>query len=114
MMFDVPSVGGRVTLNVLQHRDTSKSWSQLRDDMDLDQDLFTAEYPSGLLLDVGWYNDSREESSTANPEARGAFRVVCIRNYDWDNPVLSISARDFVELRHAIQLADAYVAALKG
>lgn len=113
MMFSLPPLAGRVTLNLLQHRDTSKSWSQLRDNMDLDQDLLAVTYSNGLVLDVGWYDDARPDSCTANASAGGAFRVVCIRRFDWDKPVLSIFARDFVELRRAIETADAWVSNLE-
>lgn len=98
---------------MLQYVDVDKSWEQLRTDRDLDEDSFQAEYGNGLVLDIGWYKDSRADSATTNKGAGGAFRVVCIRRFDWENPVLSIFARDFVELRRAIETADAWVSDLE-
>jgi hypothetical protein len=92
---------------MLSDCDESKSWAELRRDMDLSQDLLQATYRNGLVLDVGWYEDNREDSVTATVDAGGAFCVACIRQSDWDHPVLSIMARDFDELRIAIRLADA-------
>jgi hypothetical protein len=112
MKFVVPPLRSRTVREVLTDCETDKSWSQLKNDMDLGEDLLQAEYPNGLTLDVGWYDDSRDASTTANPEAGGVFCVVCIRDHDWDNPVLTMFARDFVELRRAIEAADAWISEL--
>lgn len=106
MMFDIPKLSGQVELNLLQYRDTSKTWEQLRDDLDLDQDLLQVVYPNGLVLDAGWYEDSQLDSATVNVAAGGAFRVVLVRNLDWQRCVVSIYARDFNELRTAIEAVD--------
>jgi hypothetical protein len=65
------------------------------------------------VLDAGWHEDRRPESSSSNREGGGAFWVVLIRAFDWHHPVLAISARDFTELRRAIKVADDYATALR-
>ena len=110
MKFTVPPLRARVVREVLSDCDTGATWSRLKSNMDIGQDLLQAEYASGLVLDVGWYEDDRSNSTTTNTSAGGAFCVACIRNSDWDNPVLTIFARDFGELRRAIEVADAWIA----
>jgi hypothetical protein len=105
-------LAARSVREVLTDCDPGKGWDRLKSEMDLQQDLLQATYDNGLVLDVGWYEDTRENSTTANPEAGGAFCVACIRHSDWDNPVLSIVARDFDELLTAIQLADSWAASV--
>jgi hypothetical protein len=106
MMFLVPKLNCQTVREVLSYRDTDKSWRQLKDDLDLDEDLLQADYANGLVLDVGWYDDLQPNSATANPESGGAFCVQLIRNHDWESPVVSIFARDFQELSTAIEAAD--------
>lgn len=113
MKFVVPPLRSQVVKEVLSGCETDATWSQLKSKMDLGQDLLQAKYANGLTLDVGWYEDERGNSATSNPAAGGAFCVAGIRNSDWDNPVLTIFARDFVELGRAIEAADAWMASLR-
>lgn len=57
----------------------------------LKEDMLQVEYAGGLILDVGWYPSF---------DTHGGFRINVIRNYDWDRPVIALTAQapgDLVE-----------------
>jgi len=57
----------------------------------LKEDMLQVEYAGGLLLDVGWYPSF---------DTHGGFRINVIKNYDWDCPVIALTAHatgDLVE-----------------
>ncbi|MGC6373194.1 hypothetical protein [Pseudomonas sp. K2I15] len=63
----------------------------------LKEDMFQVEYAGGLILDVGWYPSF---------DTHGGFRINVIRNYDWDCPVIALTAHatgDLVEQLVAAQ-----------
>lgn len=101
MMFDTTTISGRITLNLLRFCDASLSMSAAYEKLELSEDMLQAEYKSALILDVGWYGSHE-----------GQFVVLGIRDLDWDDPILRVLARDFVELRSAIRVADDYLASL--
>eukprot|EP01133_Synstelium_polycarpum_P000138 gene138-163_t len=49
----------------------------------LKEDMLQVEYAGGLILDVGWYPSF---------DTHGGFRINVIRNYDWDRPVIALTA----------------------
>lgn len=60
---------------------------------ELKEDLAQVEYPSGVVLDVGWYPSF---------SADGSF-VVCIALPDeWDQPLFQKNARTIVELKESL------------
>jgi hypothetical protein len=71
---------------VVTYIDTDFSPENLREDM------LQVVYPKDYMLDVGWYGKSNE------------FLIYIIRNYDWDNPILSTQT-DIFNLRKTVVCA---------
>jgi hypothetical protein len=62
----------------------------------LQEDLAQVSYPSGRLVDVGWYPQSSPD---------GAFCVMVIGDGGWEAPVLSLIAQSPQQLLSAIERA---------
>jgi len=60
----------------------------------LDEDLVQICYDEKYILDVGWYPAFHIE---------GTFRVVVIKNCDWENPILSRESRVINTLKSHIE-----------
>jgi hypothetical protein len=60
------------------------------------EDILQIKFGDRFLLDVGWYPEM-------NP--KGAFTVVAIQDYDWDEPVVKIKCRTLKTLKKAIEKA---------
>ena len=56
----------------------------------LKEDLFQVSYKNDMyLIDIGWYSDLNLSEK---------FRVVIIKNYDWDAPIYSKKTKDLKQL----------------
>lgn len=82
---------GRVLFWDLRHVDRDRPLSSQRDH--LKEDLAQVEYPSGRLLDVGWYPEFSET---------GAFSVKVIANGDWTQPLFERRCADVDSLVAAV------------
>ena len=85
--------GGTVThddLSLLQNIAVAKQTDLLKEDM------LQVEFAGGLLLDVGWYPEF---------DAAGGFRINVIKNFDWDRPVVALTAHETVELIEKLDIA---------
>jgi hypothetical protein len=87
----IDQLGGEITLDDISHLNQTKEPSQLIDD--LKEDLFQASFPSDQILDIGWYPEFCKG---------GHFRVVLISKSNWDTPVHSENARNWIELEKAL------------
>jgi len=77
----------------------------VKDQIDmLKEDLLHVSYPSGLLLDVGWYPSFDED---------GAFHVKVIQNYNWDEPCFHAEFTEIENLKKTIFRAAKYCAESK-
>lgn len=56
--------------------------------LDLDEDLFQAQFHDGLIVDVGFYPWSPD----------GVFRILVIRDEDWDCPVRQVECKELSDL----------------
>ncbi|MGE1156453.1 hypothetical protein [Pseudomonas kitaguniensis] len=92
-MISLNFTGGTVThdgLSLLQNVAVAKQTELLK------EDLLQVEFAGGLLLDVGWYPEF---------DAAGGFRINIIKNYDWDRPVMALTARETAELIEKLDIA---------
>lgn len=62
----------------------------------LKEDMLQVEFAGGLLLDVGGYPAF---------DVAGGFRISVIKLYDWDRPVIALTARETDELIEKLTLA---------
>lgn len=62
----------------------------------LKEDMLQIEFSDGYLLDVGW-----RPSFSKN----GEFKIVLIKDFNWDEPVYSGSAKNIIELETEIEIA---------
>jgi hypothetical protein len=62
----------------------------------LKEDMLQVEYAGGLLLDVGWYPSF---------DTHGGFRINVIKNYDWDCPVIALTAHATADLVEQLVVA---------
>ena len=60
---------------------------------ELTEDLAQVSYPSGKIIDVGWYPSMSEE---------GAFVVTVVSNEDWESPISRVRCASAFELLQAI------------
>jgi len=67
---------------------------------ELKEDLVQVEYPSGLLVDVGWHPEF---------SADGSFLIQVVKSNDWEHPVFRGLATTVASLKE--QLAEAVRAA---
>lgn len=63
-------------------------------------DLFQISYEKNYTLDIGWYPDH-------NP--KGSFKIVVIKDYDWDKPVLMKRCKKVKTLVKYLEKFIAYV-----
>ncbi|CDG22859.1 conserved protein of unknown function [Xenorhabdus poinarii G6] len=63
---------------------------------ELKEDMLQVEFPNGYLLDIGW---------KPSFEIDGKFKLVLIKEFNWENPVYLDSASNLFELEEKIQLA---------
>lgn len=92
-MIPLNFIGGTVThddLSLLQDVAVAKQIGLLKEDM------LQVEFAGGLLLDVGWYPEF---------DAAGGFRIIVIKDYDWDQPVLALTAHETAELVEKLNIA---------
>lgn len=66
------------------------------------EDLLQVAFGKTFLLDVGWYGGSG---------AGGLFRVVVIRDFDWEHPVFSIEAAEGSAMLEAVERGVTWVTA---
>ena len=86
-MFEhIPFSSGRVTFND-PYFDPTKPVEQQMDI--LREDLFQSQWENGLKLAVGWYPCFNQN---------GRFRLVVIKDADWDSPVVTFETRVCGEL----------------
>ena len=85
-MFDLSLLTGHITFDDLSPLTDQPLAAQIDS---LKEDLLQVEYGKHLLLDVGWYPEFDET---------GAFRVVVIKDQDWDHPQWTGQARTLTEL----------------
>ncbi|MGE8069733.1 hypothetical protein [Pseudomonas sp. NPDC089569] len=74
-MIDLTFITGNVSHDDLSFLENGDLCSQVDC---LKEDMLQVEYPSSLLLDVGWYPSF---------DPNGSFQVRVIKNYDWSQPV---------------------------
>lgn len=86
------TLGAKITLDDI---------SQLNQTLDISleienfkEDLFQATFPCGQILDIGWY----PEFSTY-----GSFVISLIHNQDWQNPIHCEKAKNWAELKIALE-----------
>lgn len=92
-MIPLNFTGGTVThddLSLLQDVEVAKQADLLKEDM------LQVEFAGGYLLDVGWYPEF---------DATGGFRINVIKNYDWDRPVIALTAHETAELVEKLDIA---------
>lgn len=63
---------------------------------ELKEDLAQVEYPSRVLLDIGWYSEFSEY-----PE-RGAFKIYVVRKENWDQPLFQTTCATIAALKKAL------------
>lgn len=61
----------------------------------LKEDLLQVEYPNGCLVDVGWYPEF---------DIKGYFKIMIIKDFDWDNPRKSVQCKNLSSLFKGLQL----------
>ncbi|MBT1265040.1 hypothetical protein HX819_04025 [Pseudomonas sp. D6002] len=66
----------------------------------LKEDMLQVEYAGGLILDVGWYPSF---------DTHGGFRINVIRNYDWDRPVIALTAHAAGDLVDQLAVAQSAI-----
>lgn len=57
---------------------------------DLSEDLLQISFNSQMILDVGWYPDL---------DVNGVFRVLLIKNMDWESPIVNKEFFDILNLK---------------
>lgn len=85
--------GGTVTHDDLSHLQDIAVAKQV--DL-LKEDMLQVEFAGGVLLDVGWYPEF---------DAAGGFRINVIKNYDWDLPLMALTAHETPELLEKLAIA---------
>lgn len=63
---------------------------------DLKEDMLQVEFPNAYLLDVGW---------TPSFNINGKFKIVLIKDYDWQKPVYTGVATNVKDLEREMSLA---------
>lgn len=86
------TLGGKITLDDISQLDQTIDISLEIEN--LKEDLFQATFPCGQILDIGWY----PEFSTY-----GSFVISLIRNQDWQNPTHCEKAKNWAELKIALE-----------
>ncbi|OPA85160.1 hypothetical protein BFW87_27380 [Pseudomonas fluorescens] len=92
-MISLNFTGGTVTHDDLSHLQDIAVAEQA--DL-LKEDMLQVEFAGGLLLDVGWYPEF---------DATGGFHINVIKNFDWDRPVIALTAHETAELVEKLDMA---------
>lgn len=91
-----------ISLDFLQGKITYDELTMLQDSgiehqaHNLKEDMLQVEYSGGFLIDVGWYPSF---------DAKGHFQVKVIKDYEWDSPTLTLTARSIDALSELLLLA---------
>jgi len=86
------TLGGKITFDDISQLDQTTDISLEIEN--LKEDLFQATFPCGQILDIGWYPEF---------SARGSFVISLIRNQDWQNPIHCEKAKNWAELKIALE-----------
>ncbi|MCX4218931.1 MULTISPECIES: hypothetical protein [Pseudomonas] len=86
------TLGAKITLDDISQLD--KTIDTSLEIENLKEDLFQATFPCGQILDIGWH----PEFSTY-----GSFVISLIRNQDWQNPTHCEKAKNWAELKIALE-----------
>lgn len=81
---------GEVVYNnfhIISTKPIEEQWDNLH------EDLIQVEYEGGLLLDIGWYPEC---------DPTGRFIINLIKEYNWENPLKRIEAKNIGEMYRAI------------
>lgn len=89
---DLARLEAKITFDDISHLDQAIELSLLI--KNLKEDMFQAIFPCGQILDIGWY----PEFSTF-----GSFVISLIRNQDWQNPTHCEKAKNWAELKIALE-----------
>ncbi|AKJ98446.1 hypothetical protein VM99_10370 [Pseudomonas chlororaphis] len=90
-LHEVKKLGGVITFDDISCLDQSVGVAEISNE--LKEDLFQASFPFEQIIDIGWYPEFCES---------GFFRVSLILECNWDAPVYSEEAKDWVELAVAL------------
>ena len=60
----------------------------------LKEDILQICYESNYILDVGWYPEFNRN---------GSFKIVIIKDYNWENPVYESKCRDITILKEQVE-----------
>lgn len=55
------------------------------------EDMLQVEFPGSVILDMGWY------------EGTGSYKILVVRDYNWDSPVYSVSTDDESKLKELLE-----------
>ncbi|MEN5046906.1 hypothetical protein [Pseudomonas koreensis] len=89
----ITSLGGKIIFDEISNL-SNLEISLITDD--LKEDLFQASFPSGQILDIGWYPELSKN---------GFFKVLLISNRDWGSPTYSETAKTWKSLEKALKNA---------
>jgi hypothetical protein len=84
---------GKITYDEFSSLQNLSAEHQLQN---LKEDMLQVEYPSGFLLDVGWYPSF---------DIEGCFQVKIIKDFDWDSPTLSLTSKSIESICSLLHLA---------
>ncbi|PTT32561.1 hypothetical protein [Pseudomonas sp. HMWF021] len=90
---EITSLGGKIIFDEISKL-SNLEISLIIDD--LKEDLLQASFPSGQILDIGWYPEFSEN---------GSFKILLISNRDWDSPTYSETAKTWKSLGKALKNA---------
>ena len=62
----------------------------------LKEDMLQVSFPNGYILDIGW---------SPSFKINGAFKLLLIKDCNWDEPVYSDSSSSVSELKRSIGIA---------
>lgn len=67
----------------------------------LKEDMLQLRYPDDVLVDISWRPSMNE---------RGAFHIVVIKNFDWEAPLLAMTALNVIEAKQCLRKAISSIA----
>lgn len=88
---EIINLGGKIIFDEISNLSNSKI-SLITDD--LKEDLFQAAFPSGKIIDIGWYPEFSKN---------GSFKILLISNRDWGSPTYSETAKTWKSLEKALK-----------
>ncbi|WP_426237640.1 hypothetical protein [Pseudomonas sp. TWP3-2] len=89
---EIEKLDGTINFDDISQVDQSSEISLIVDE--LKEDLFQASLPFEQILDIGWYPEFSET---------GAFKVSLIEHLDWENPIHSEKAKNWTDLKIALE-----------